>query len=239
MSATLLAAFGAGMLSVLSPCVLPLLPILAATAAAEGRAAPLALAAGLAVSFSVTGIALATIGFAAGLDGEHLRVVAGVLLVALGATIAVPALRTRASAALGRVGELGGRGLGRVDGTGAVGQFVVGALLGIAWSPCVGPTLGAASLLAARGETLGTVAVTMGVFALGAVTPLLILGALPDRFLGRARGWMGQVGWGAGPILGGGLVLVGSLVVTGIDKRIETWLVDAAPDWLTRLSVAL
>ena len=70
MSATLLAAFGAGMLSVLSPCVLPLLPILAATAAAEGRAAPLALAAGLAVSFSVTGIALATIGFAAGLDDE-------------------------------------------------------------------------------------------------------------------------------------------------------------------------
>lgn len=239
MSGTLLAAFGAGVLSVLSPCVLPLLPILAATAAAEGRAAPLALAAGLAMSFSVTGITLATIGFAAGIEGEHLRVVAGGLLIALGAIIALPALRSRASAALGGVGELGGRGLGRIDATGATGQFMVGALLGIAWSPCVGPTLGAASLLAARGETLGIVAVTMGVFALGAVTPLLILGALPDRVLGRARGWMRQVGSGAGPILGGGLVLVGSLVVTGIDKRIETWLVDAAPDWLTRLSVAL
>jgi cytochrome c biogenesis protein CcdA len=112
MSGTLVAAFGAGVLSVLSPCVLPLLPILAATAAAEGRAAPLALAAGLAASFSLTGIALATIGFAAGIEGEHLRVVAGAVLVALGATIALPALRARASVALGRVGELGGRGLG-------------------------------------------------------------------------------------------------------------------------------
>ena len=239
MIATLLAAFGAGVLSVLSPCVLPLLPILAATAAAEGRVAPLALAAGLAVSFSLTGIVLATIGFAAGIEGEHLRIVAGALLVALGAVIALPALRVRASAALGRVGELGGRGLGRVDGKGATGQFMVGALLGIAWSPCVGPTLGAASLLAARGEALGAVAATMGVFALGAVTPLLLLGVLPTRVLARARAWMGKAGLGAGPVLGGGLVLVGALVVTGVDKRLETWLVDAAPAWLTRLSVAL
>jgi cytochrome c-type biogenesis protein len=239
MIVTLLAAFGAGVLSVLSPCVLPLLPILAATAAAEGRVAPLALAAGLAVSFSLTGIVLATIGFAAGIESEHLRIVAGALLVALGAVIALPALRARASAALGRVGELGGHGLGRIDGKGATGQFMVGALLGIAWSPCVGPTLGAASLLAARGETLGAVGATMGIFALGAVTPLLLLGALPARALVRTRVWMGRAGLGAGPVLGCGLVFVGALVLTGFDKRLETWLVDVAPDWLTRLSVAL
>ena len=239
MLATLLAAFGAGVLSVLSPCVLPLLPILAAAAAAQGRAAPLALALGLAASFSLAGIALATVGFAAGIESAHLRAVAGVLLVALGAAIALPMLRVQLGAALGRVGELGGRGLGRVDGRGATGQFVVGTLLGVAWSPCVGPTLGAASLLAARGETLGAVSVTMMVFALGAVTPLLLVAALPANALGRVRGWMGKAGLGAGPVLGGCLALVGLLVVTGVDKRIETWLVDAAPAWLTRLSVAL
>jgi hypothetical protein len=68
---------------------------------------------------------------------------------------------------------------------------------------------------------------------------LLLLGALPTRVLARARAWMGKAGLGAGPVLGGGLVLVGALVVTGVDKRLETWLVDAAPAWLTRLSVAL
>ncbi|MFZ9635670.1 MAG: cytochrome c biogenesis protein CcdA, partial [Alphaproteobacteria bacterium] len=100
MAATLLAAFGAGILALLSPCVLPILPILAAGAAAEGRGGLVALAAGLALSFVVAGIALATLGFALGIEGEAVRSVAGILLVLLGGAIAVPAIRMRASAFL-------------------------------------------------------------------------------------------------------------------------------------------
>lgn len=239
MAATLLAAFGAGILSLLSPCVLPILPILAAGAAAEGRGGLVALAAGLALSFAAAGIALATLGFALGIEGEAVRSVAGILLVLLGGAIAVPAIRMRASAFLAPATGLAGRGLARLDGRGAAGQFAIGVLLGVAWSPCVGPTLGAASLLASRGEHLGAVAATMAAFAAGAVLPLLLVGALPAGRLGAARARLGAAGRAGGTVLGACLALAGMLVLTGLDKRLEAWVLDASPDWLVRLSTAL
>ena len=67
---TLVFAFLAGILSVLSPCVMPLLPLVLGAAASEHRYGPAALAAGLCFSFVALGLFLATIGFALGLDGE-------------------------------------------------------------------------------------------------------------------------------------------------------------------------
>jgi len=74
MIGTLGLAFLAGILSILSPCVLPLLPIVLGTAQAEHRLGPVALAAGLAVSFTAIGLFVATIGFAIGLDTDVFRV---------------------------------------------------------------------------------------------------------------------------------------------------------------------
>ena len=62
--------------------------------------------------------------------------------------------------------------------SGLAGQFAVGLLLGAVWSPCVGPTLGAASLLASQGKDLPQVALTMVVFGIGAAVPLILLGLL-------------------------------------------------------------
>ena len=67
------------------------------------------------------------------------------------------------------------------------GQFGLGLLLGAVWSPCVGPTLGAASVLAAKGENLPQVALTMLAFGVGAALPLLLLGILLRRALMRWR----------------------------------------------------
>lgn len=239
MAGTLLAAFGAGILSLLSPCVLPILPILVAGATAEGRGGLAALAGGLAISFAGAGIALATIGFSLGIDGGSVRLAAGALLVLLGAAIAIPPLRLRVGAFLVPATGLAGRSLARLDGSGAAGQFAIGLLLGVAWSPCVGPTLGAASLLAARGEHLGAVALTMVAFAIGAALPLLLVGAIPASRLASARARLGAAGRAGGTLLGAGLVLAGALVLTGLDKRLEAWILDAAPDWLVRLSTSL
>ena len=84
MVATLGLAFLAGILSVLSPCVLPLLPLVLGAAASEHRLGPAALAGGLALSFVVIGLFVATIGFAIGLDAGVFRVAAAILLVLVG-----------------------------------------------------------------------------------------------------------------------------------------------------------
>ena len=94
-------AFLAGILSLLSPCVLPLLPLVLGAAATEHRLGPVALAAGLALSFVVIGLFVATIGFAIGLDGAVFRIGGAIMLVAIGLVLMVPAAQERVAVMAG------------------------------------------------------------------------------------------------------------------------------------------
>ncbi|MGC5779465.1 cytochrome c biogenesis CcdA family protein [Methylobacterium sp. NFXW15] len=239
MVATLGLAFLAGILSVLSPCVLPLLPLVLGAAASEHRLGPAALAAGLALSFVVIGLFVATIGFAIGLDAGVFRVAAAILLILVGLVLMVPITQTRLAAAAGPVSDWTERRFGGFSTSGLAGQFGVGLLLGAVWSPCVGPTLGAASLLASQGRDLGTVALTMLLFGLGAALPLLLLGTLSREVLMRWRDRMMGLGKGLKAVLGLILVATGLMIATGLDKAAETALVNASPDWLTALTTRL
>ncbi|CAM2952467.1 Protein DipZ [Methylobacterium mesophilicum] len=229
-------AFLAGLLSVLSPCVLPLVPIVLGTAASEHRLGPVALALGLALSFTAIGLFVATIGFSIGLDGDVFRSAGAVLLVILGAVLMLPRLQARVATAAGPVGAWAEERFGGFGSGGLSGQFGVGLLLGAAWSPCVGPTLGAASLLAARGEHLGSVALTMLAFGIGAAAPLMLLGFVSREALMRWRGGLAAAGKGVKAALGVVMVVLGLLVLTGTDKRVEAAAVAASPDWLNAVT---
>ncbi|KAB1074433.1 cytochrome c biogenesis CcdA family protein [Methylobacterium planeticum] len=229
-------AFAAGLLSVLSPCVLPLLPLVLGAAASEHRLGPAALAAGLALSFTAIGLFVAAIGFAIGLDIDVFRRVAAILLVGVGFVLMVPAAQTRLAVAAGPVANWAEHRFGGRSAAGMSGQFGVGLLLGAVWSPCVGPTLGAASLLAAQGRDLPAVGLTMLVFGLGAALPLLALGTLSRGLLLRARDRMMRLGRGLRFTLGAVLAATGTAILLGVDKALETALVNASPDWLTALT---
>jgi len=233
---TLGLAFLAGVLSVLSPCVLPLLPIVLGTAASEHRLGPIALAAGLALSFVTIGLFIATVGFAIGLDADVFRAISAMLLIAIGLVLLVPKLQAQFALVASPVGNWVDERLGGFGTGGFGGQFALGLMLGGVWSPCVGPTLGAASILAAKGENLGQVALTMFVFGLGAALPLMLLGFLSREAMMRWRGRMMEAGKGGKMLLGVVLVAIGLIVATDLDKRIETMLVDASPAWLTELT---
>ena len=233
---TLGLAFLAGALSVLSPCVLPLVPIVLGTAASEHRLGPLALAAGLAISFTTIGLFVATIGFAAGLDTDLFRTVSAVLLIGVGVLLLVPRLQEQFAVAAGPISQWAGGYLDNFAATGLAGQFGLGLLLGAVWSPCVGPTLGAASLLAAKGENLGQVALTMLAFGIGAALPLMLLGFLSREAMQRWRARLLEAGKGGKTLLGVLLLAIGLLIATGLDKRLEAALVDASPEWLTQLT---
>jgi cytochrome c biogenesis protein CcdA len=236
MIATLGLAFLAGILTVMSPCVVPLLPIIFGTAASEHRLGPIALAVGLAISFVTIGLFVATIGFAAGIDTGVFRAISAAILIAVGLVLLVPKLQAQFALAASPVGNWVDEQLGGFDTTGLWGQFALGLLLGAVWSPCVGPTLGAASILAAKGEDLGQVALTMFVFGLGAALPLMLLGFLSREAMMRMRGRLMEAGKGGKMLLGSLLVAIGLFVATGLDKRLETILVDASPAWLTELT---
>ena len=148
-------ALVAGLLSVLSPCVLPVLPLVFGAAASESRAGPVALAAGLALSFTEFGLFVATVGFAIGGDGQAFRIAAAVLMIGVAVLLLAPAAQTRLATAGGPVTAWANGRIDWISSHRVFGQFGVGLLLGAAWSPCVGPTLGAASVLAARGLRSG------------------------------------------------------------------------------------
>jgi len=227
------AGFLAGMLSTLSPCVLPLLPLVVGGAAAAHRMGTLALAAGLAVSFTAVGLFVATIGFSLGIDGGVFRVASAVMLAVIGAVLLSNAVQGRFALASGGIADRGNGLLQRFSPGGLGGQLVVGLVLGAVWTPCVGPTLGAASLLAAQGQELGAVAAAMLAFGLGTAVPLLLVASLSRAALLRWRGRMMRAGrWGK-LALGSGAVLVAALILTGLDRRLETALVAASPAWLT------
>jgi cytochrome c-type biogenesis protein len=234
--ATLALAFLAGLLSILSPCVLPLVPLVLGAAISEHRFGPVALAAGLAVSFTGLGLLVALVGFSVGIDANVFRMVAAVVMIALGATLMLPAFQVRLAAAGGPVANWAEQTFGGFATSGLGGQFAVGLLLGAVWSPCVGPTLGAASLLASQGRDLGQVAATMTMFGIGAGLPMMLLGLVSRARLARMRDWMLSAGRNGKVALGLLFVVVGIAIVTGLDKRLETVLVDASPAWLTALT---
>ena len=223
----------AGLISTLSPCVLPLIPIVIGTALSAHRFGPVALAAGLALSFVTIGLFIATVGFAAGLDQELFRSIAAVLLILVGGVLLMPRLQLQLAAAAAPIGNWASEKAGGFSTYGLAGQFAVGVMLGAVWSPCVGPTLGAASVLAARGENLTVVAMTMFAFGIGAALPLLAIGAMSRSALGRWRARLFAAGNGGKILMGIMLVVIGAFIITGTDKRIETMLVEASPAWLT------
>lgn len=227
-------AFGflAGSLSTLSPCVLPLLPIVLTGALQQHRLAPLALAGGLAVSFTAVGLFVATLGFAAGIDAGGVRTAAAVLMAGFGLVL----LNRRLQAAFAwAVGPLTGRAngvLARVGGNGLGGQFALGLLLGTAWSPCAGPTLGAAIGLAAQSGSAAQAAAVMALFSLGAAAPMLALAYGSRRAMTARRDRLARLAQWGKPVMGGALLVMGGLIVSGGDKAVEAWLAGAMPSWL-------
>lgn len=226
----------AGILSTLSPCVLPLLPLVLGAAVSEHRFGPVVLAAGLAVSFVAIGLFVATVGFSIGLDADVFRGLAALLLLAIGLVLLVPQLQARVAVAGGLVSNWSHDRFGGAGTTGLKGQFAIGLLLGAVWSPCVGPTLGAASVLAAQGKDLGQAAIVMAAFGVGAALPLLLLGLVSQDVMLRWRDRLARAGQGGKTMLGALLFAVALLSLTGLDRKLEALLVDLSPTWLTQLT---
>ena len=231
MLATIVLPYLAGLLTILNPCVLPLAPIIIAGARARDPRAPLALAAGLAVTFALVGGILASLGAELGDTGPG-RVVIGALMLGFGIVMLLPPLAHRAELALAPLGAWADRRMGRIADAGLLAQAGIGALLALAWAPCVGPTLGAALTLAASGGSLAAAMLTMLVFALGAATSLLVAGYGLGRLARRGRGIAGRSAAIGRTLLGLAFALVGFGMVTGLDKLAEGALVAAMPDWL-------
>lgn len=229
-------SFLAGVLSILSPCVLPLVPIILGTALNTHKYGPYALAAGLAISFTAVGLFIATVGAAIGVDQEVFRTIAAILLIMFGVVLLSATLQEKFANITTGISGSGNNLLNKVSTDSLFGQFVLGLLLGIVWSPCVGPILGATITLASQGTNLLHVTLVMATFGLGAGLPLIILGSLSRQVMMNVRSKLFTAGKVGKRILGIILLIVGFFIIFGLDKRFEALVVAASPDWLIALT---
>jgi cytochrome c biogenesis protein CcdA/thiol-disulfide isomerase/thioredoxin len=210
---------GAG--TALSPCVLPVLPALLATAGAGGRRRPLGVVLGLAVTFTVTIVGIAKVVGGVGLGSDPLRALAVVVLLAAGVALIVPAVGARVEAPLSRLARFGPRS----RGDGFASGLLVGAALGFVYTPCAGPILAAViSVGAASGRTL-PVAIA---YAAGSALALLALAlggrALFDRVRAAGRGP------GLQRVLGGVMVATALVIVTNVDVSFDQYIAQHIPN---------
>jgi len=237
--ANLALSYAAGALSTLSPCVLPLLPIILFGAVEKHTLGPLMLAAGLATSFAGAGIVLASVGFSLGLDPSFLRLAVALLLLGMAIFLLVPVLQDWLGAFASPLATGGQRLLDRLQPSGIGGQFLLGMLLGVVWSPCAGPTLGAAIGLAGQGEAFGQAAAIMLTFGLGAATPIVALAYGSRHAIFARRDRLTRVSRYAKPVVGSAFAVIGIFVLTGLDKIVEASLTRAMPDWLVTVTTRL
>jgi cytochrome c biogenesis protein CcdA len=229
----LILAYGAGLLTLINPCVLPVLPIVLATALQAHRAGPAVLALGMSVSFVTFGMLVSTVGYAIGVTEGTVATAGAVLMIAFGLILLVPQANAVFATATAGLSARADGGIDSFDRTSLWGQFGGGLLLGAVWSPCIGPTLGGAIALASQGENLGRAFAIMVMFAAGVSTLILAIGyglraTALRRFANVSR-----------PVLGVAFLLVGAAILFRINHVIDAWLLRAMPAWLVDLSVSI
>ena len=232
-------AYAAGLLTLINPCVLPVLPIVLATALQASRHGPAVLALGMSLSFVVLGLGVTAFGYALGLTQEDIAKGGAALMVAFGLVMLVPRFSAVFSTATAGVAASADSGLDAVDRSTLRGQFLGGMLLGAVWSPCVGPTLGGAISLASQGNSLGWAGLIMVAFALGVSTIILVLGYGARSALQRRQALMRRIAHAARPAMGIVFVVVGTALLFNVHHMLEAWLLGVMPDWLLNLSVSI
>jgi len=223
----------AGSLTTLSPCVFPILPMVLGGAAQGNRLAPLAMGVGMALSFAVIGIVLGALGPAIGLDSAHVRWFGAVLLMLLGVMMWVPALNERFTQWMMPLAS-GANGVSvRIKGDTLGGALMLGSVLGLVWSPCSGPLLASAlTLVASEGGALRG-GIVLGVFGIGAATPLVAVAYASRRGFQSVREKVLAHGDRFKKIFGGLIFAAGVAIATDADKWLEGQIVSLMPDaWL-------
>jgi cytochrome c-type biogenesis protein len=226
----------AGGLTILSPCILPIAPVVLSSALTQHRLGPAALALGLGLSFAIVGVSLTLAEAAFGIEGDLIKQIGAVLMIGFGLATFLPKTSSLFAQIAGPVSSWAGNISTPLKGDSLAGQFSLGALLALVWSPCVGPTLGAAFALSSQGDGLLLSALTMLAFGLGATGALLALGYALRGTIKQNRSALAALSVHGKTILGVSMLVVGILVLTKMDEIIGRVIVAASPDWLVQLT---
>ena len=219
----LLLAFLGGVLTVASPCVLPVLPVLL-SGTVGGRARPGGIVLGFIGSFVLITLFLASVVGTLNLSPDALRWVAVALLFVFGLTLALPAAQRRFEVLAARAVPQCRAG----QSDGFLGGLMVGATLGLVWTPCVGPILASVTTLALSSAVTAFAALITLAYALGVAVPMLAIMRGGRALLMRVPALMNNLS-GLQRAFGVVLALFAVGMAFGLDKAAQTFIVERVP----------
>jgi cytochrome c biogenesis protein CcdA/thiol-disulfide isomerase/thioredoxin len=231
----LVVAFVSGLLTILAPCIWPLLPIvLADVTQSDSKRRPLGITAGVALSFTVLTLTVSGLESSLGLDPNILRKVAVIVLLILGTSMVIPKasqwLEARISRISGKFGNLGKNQ--RKDFTGG---FITGLALGIVWAPCSGPILASIATLASTNKVSIQVLLVTLFYVAGVSIPLFAFALGGQRLLVKSKKisrFTGKIQIASGLVL----LITALAIYTNYDKTIEAKLLNSIPSYSNSLT---
>jgi len=223
-----------GLVTVLSPCIMPVLPIVLSSSIEKGKARPLGVIVGLILSFSIATLAISQIVSLLGLSANLLRLVAVVVIGVLGLGMLMPAINNLFQKLLSVIPGL----LSQTppQGAGFSGGLITGACLGLIWAPCAGPILAAVTTLAAtRMVSFGAVLVVLA-YAFGAGVPLLAI-AYGGRALFKKAAAVTHNPQRIQQSFGIVMLLTAVLIAFNADTLVTAWVTNLVPSsWTNQLN---
>jgi cytochrome c-type biogenesis protein len=235
----LIFAYLAGLLTLINPCVLPVLPLAVSSGLEKNRAAPFALATGMSLSFTLLGVGIASLGPALGISPESVARFFAVLMVLFGIVLLTPAFGAQFALATGGVADVAAKRLIGNDERSLTGHLLGGALLGAVWTPCIGPTLGGAIALASQGTEIWRAVLIMLGFSAGVSTIIIAIAYGAKRISPDGRAALFAASRWAKPLAGAAFVIIGLATLFGLTEAAFGAVLDIMPAWLQDLSVSL
>ncbi|RDZ27291.1 cytochrome c biogenesis CcdA family protein [Lysobacter silvisoli] len=228
-------ALAAGMATILSPCILPVLPIVLATSAGRGRVQPLLVVTGFTASFAASGLLIGALAASSGQLQGNVRTASIVVLLLAGLACLWPAPFEWALARMRALLPLRSPvAPPRPPIAGKLGALLVGASLGLAWTPCAGPVLASVLSLAASAQAPGQASALLGVYALGAGLPMLLI-AYGGHWVSARLAFLQRHATAFRRLFGAIAIGVAVLQLLQYDALVSAW----ATQWLPPLSQGL
>ena len=234
----ILSTFGAGLLTIFSPCILPLVPFVANSAFQQSRRGPLYLSLGLALSFSVTTYTIVGTGQLFGLDEMALKKLSASFLLLAAILFIFPRISDWISLKLAPINTK----LQTVEvkkAPSGLKSFLNGILLGPVWTPCSGPTLSLVIGLIISEPDPKTALPLLSVFALGSIIPILFMAYGAKTLTNKLKSNLLEKGKVIKQVLGVLCALMAISIFTGFDKTIEATLLKLTPEFITNISLSI
>ncbi len=226
----ILFAFLAGIVTILSPCILPLLPIVLSGTVSGGKTRPLGIITGFVVSFTVFTLSLSALIQALGISPDLLRWIASGVIIAFGLIMVIPPFKNVFMRLASRLASQGMSAQQNIPNKGFVSGLTLGVSLGLVWTPCVGPIMASViSLALSSSVDLGSVFITLA-YSLGTAVPLFIIMQGGKSLMNRFSFFKKHSNT-IQKVFGVLMLLTGLAILTGFDRRFQTSILTAFPGY--------